>query len=513
MKLKKALCILAAANLIAGSCIVPSAAAADEPSASPQVIYGDADESGIVDVSDAVLIAKFASADSTAKITDAGKINADVDLNEVVDSDDLTQVLEFIVHLRKALGPQTVNPQYQSVNLLDGITPNTIEGKKVDDAFVLSQLNFSSELFRNCAFAEQEKPNLLISPLSVTQALAMTANGAKGETKKQMEQVLGGTLEMNALNEYYYDYTSNLASSEKASLDLANSIWILDDESVIKVPQAFLQTTADYYDSAVFRAAFDEGTLNDINAWISDNTHGMIPHMLDQIDPGNVMFLINALAFDAKWSEPLEPLDRKANFYVQADMVKPVDMMKGTADAYISDKYSAGFLKYYEGGDYAFAAILPDAEQAVTISDYIGMMSGESLKALLDSRKKTEVQVYVPKFSYDYDIVLNETLSKMGMELPFLPAADFTGLDSLGGTYIDYVLHKTFIAVDELGTKAGAATVVSMRKNSMPQTIIRLDCPFIYMILDMHTNLPVFMGVLNDPAPDIQAGKVANYVS
>lgn len=503
MKHTKMLSAAIAACILTGSCITPNAAAAG--SAPQEILYGDANQSGIVDISDAVLIARFYAEDWNARISDAGLVCADVNLDGYVDLDDTIWILQHLTHTRKTLGIAEIltESKYSAANLTDGVAAAAVTGKQADSTFIHSQLALTANLLRETARQEESGKNLLISPLSISQALAMTANGASGQTLSEMESVLGDDLTIDDLNAYYYDYTANLPDSKKGSLKLANSIWFRDEAARIQVPEAFLKTNADYYGADAFRAAFDESTLTDINNWVNYHTHEMIPTLLDEIDPWSVMYLINALAFEAEWTEPYETSQiHTGNFRLSDGSAIEVPMMYGSEYLYLEDEYATGFIKTYGSGEYSFAAILPKESEAVTVSDYIGMMDADSLQALLDSRRYEKVLTAMPKFSYAYDTSLAAPLMEMGMPTAFSGLADFSGLSAEGNVYISDVLHKTFITVDERGTKAGAVTAVIMNDGAAldPPKEVYLDRPFIFMILDERTQLPVFIGYVMDPS-------------
>ena len=129
----------------------------------------------------------------------------------------------------------------------------------------------------------------------------MTANGAANETLSQMEEVLGKDIPLEELNEYLYYYVNNLPSEEKSKLNIANSIWFRDDEDRLTVEKDFLQKNADYYNAAIYKSPFDDQTLQDINYWVKTNTDGMIDKILEKIDDDSIMYLINAIVFDAEW--------------------------------------------------------------------------------------------------------------------------------------------------------------------------------------------------------------------
>ena len=502
MKFRKALSALLAVCTLAGSCITPAAVSADlaEPR---EIIYGDVNLDEKVDVSDAVMIARFYVMDWGLEITDTGKKQGDVNLDGNLDDDDMLAILQYIARKRTQLGvkEERQEQKYNSVNLTEAVAAGEAVGKEADEAFISSQMKLTVDLFREAAADQQsEGKDVLISPLSVSQALAMTANGADGETKTEMEKLLGDTLDIDTLNQYYYDYTERLTGGEDPALHLANSLWVNKDENRIKVPQAFLQTTKDYYHAEAFSTPFDDSTVKDVNNWVNFHTHEMIPKLLEKCDPEWVMMLVNALAFEAEWSEPYERMNIRDTTFHAYDGDMTVEMMSSEEGRYISDENAVGFIKPYKGGQYSFAAVLPN--ENMTVSQYVDAMTPESLQKLLGSATNDTVYARLPKFTYDYDLIMNKGLQDLGMKKAFLDA-DFSQLSSNGHPNIDMVLHKTFIQVDERGTKAGAVTAVMLAEcvaEDPPQPkYVYLDRPFIYMILDRKTNLPVFIGYVLHP--------------
>lgn len=189
----------------------------------------------------------------------------------------------------------------RSTDLMEGVSCKTVNSRPADDRFIKSQAEFALALFKE---SMKDGVNSLVSPLSVTLALAMTANGADGETLAEMEKLLGGDIPIDELNEYLHTYVSRLPSDEKAKLNIANSIWFKDDEDSLVVNKDFLQRNADYYGASAYKSPFDDSTVGDINGWVDENTDGMIKKLLDNIPEEAVMYLINAICFDAEWSNP-----------------------------------------------------------------------------------------------------------------------------------------------------------------------------------------------------------------
>lgn len=389
----------------------------------------------------------------------------------------------------------------QAADLMEGVKANTVPGKAADDAFAQSQMRLAVDLFQSSVL-ESKDENVLISPLSIQLALAMTANGADGNTKAEMEALLGGEISLEDLNEYLYSYVNNLPSAEKYKLQIANSIWFRDDEGRLQVEKGFLQKNADYYGAQAYKAVFDDQTLKDINNWVKDHTDGMIDSILDQIDEDAVMYLINALVFDAEWQHVYDKSDvYKGKFTNIGGTEKQVDMMHSEETVYLQDENAIGFMKPYSGSKYNFAVLLPN--EGVDIYEYIAGLTGESLMETLSTPQLGMVMATLPKFSYEYELTMNDVLKELGMPSAFSgDTADFSKMapSSRGNIYIGDVLHKTFISVDELGTKAGAVTKVQMNDESAPMSewVVTLNRPFVYMIIDNKTNLPVFIGTVMD---------------
>ena len=386
-------------------------------------------------------------------------------------------------------------------NLTEDVTAHP-PAEASDPAMAAARLtDFGLRLFRE---GQTEGKNTLYSPLSVLCALSMTANGAQGETRTQMEAVLG--MKVEDLNAFLYAYIQELSREGDDRMSLANSIWFTDDER-FTVNQDFLQTNADYYGADLYRAPFNDATCKAINDWVKNKTDGMIPQILDRIPADAVMYLVNALAFEAEWAEPyLEHQVREGDFRLSLDEAETVEFLYGREHAYLETDNATGFLKYYMGGQYAFAALLPN--EGVTVTELVNSLDGAQLHELLNHPVSVPVDTAIPKFETKYDVELSEALADMGMPLAFDGGrADFTALGTADeNIYISRVLHKTFISVTEQGTKAGAATVVEMAKNTSigpgfdEVKKVYLDRPFVYMLVDMRTGTPFFIGTMMDPA-------------
>lgn len=409
-------------------------------------------------------------------------------------------ILCLSVFITSLAGCSAADAKITAVDQMTNIEPEKIsENISATENFDNAGSDFAIQLFKETA---NEEENVLISPLSVYPALAMTANGADSNTLSQMEQTL--RMPIHELNESLHSYISALPNEETSKLYLANSIWFRDEKD-LTINKAFLQTNANWYNAQIYKASFDDTTLHDINTWVSDKTDGMIGQIVNHIEKDSYMYLINALSFDAKWKEPYEKPSVKSGVFTKEDGSKQdVELMYSSEYQYIQDENAKGFLKPYDGGAYAFAALLP--EEDISLADYIGSLSGKKLKKLLSQTETCTVHTAIPKFKMEYNTNLNQALISLGMKDAFSETeADFSGIGTFTSPeyrlFINRVLHKTSISVMEKGTKAGASTVVEMKESgafqqpSEPKEVY-LDRPFVYMIIDCKQHFPIFIGTL-----------------
>lgn len=374
-------------------------------------------------------------------------------------------------------------------DLTEGISKNESASKAPDDEFKAAASSFAAELFKD---NYSKGKTTLVSPLSVLTALALVQNGAQGNTLAQLEQALGG-LDRDTLNAYMRAYCDFLTESDE--LKIANSVWT---DSSAEAKRAFLQKAVDSYSAQIFSAPLSsKKTVSSINSWVKKNTDGMIPKIIENADRDAVMMLINAVAFEAKWETPYTNDDiEKLEFNSYSGKSKKTEFMCSTESVYLSDSDAVGFMKPYKNGRFAFAALLPDENTG--IDDYVASLSGDKLMKIFSSAKRgNEVNVKMPKFRAEYSTQLIDTLKKMGVKDAFdSKTADFSSLIENRDAYIATVVHKTFIEVDENGTRAAASTLVGADTMSLMEPYsVCLNRPFVYMIVDTETNLPLFIGV------------------
>lgn len=367
-----------------------------------------------------------------------------------------------------------------------------------DEAKVVSALTeFSLRLFEE-NLKDQGEANVLISPTSVITAFGMTTFGAKGNTLAQMQEVFG--VKRGELTKLSGKYMNN----DSKVLKLANSVWFTNDDR-LTVKDEFLQFNEEFYSADIYEAAFNAATCESINKWVEKKTDGMIKDILDEIPADAVMYLINALAFESEWAEQYKESDiwKDAKFTTSEGIVQKVDLMCSEEALYLVDEEAKGFIKQYKDRNYAFVALLPN--EGVSVEDYVKNLSADHLQNMLSNPYKgAVVKAYLPQFSHEYNVEMSDLLKGMGMTDAFDgKKADFTdmAISSEGNIFINRVIHKTFIEVSPVGTKAGAATVVEMMNESaiMYDEVheVRLDRPFLYMIIDCENNMPLFIGTVN----------------
>ncbi|WP_308064875.1 serpin family protein [[Clostridium] symbiosum] len=391
----------------------------------------------------------------------------------------------------------------QSEAMMKGIKPNTVEtSMPLDGEQRIAVADFGVQLFQE---SQVNGKNILISPVSVLCALGMTANGTHGNTLSQMEEVFG--MPIGELNEYLYTYVNNLPKGKKYKLNIANSIWL--KETVTGFKRDFLQLNADYYKGDIYTFSSEDPIIQDINLWVSEKTDGMIKDILDNGASRGDVFLVNALAFNSVWQEIYrENQVKNGGFTTEDGKKQDVIMMYSPEGIYLEDEKAEGFIKYYADQKYAFAALLP--EKGVSVSEYVSTLTGRRLMDILDHGQRIAVSAAIPMFETEYCVEMQDILMEMGMQDAFNDAtADFSEMYDLEENHfnrfaIQKVVHQAHFALDEEKTKAGAATVV-VETTSCLDTFepeegkeVYLDRPFVYMIIDCETKLPVFIGTLMD---------------
>ncbi|HEX8684721.1 MAG TPA: serpin family protein [Ardenticatenaceae bacterium] len=363
-----------------------------------------------------------------------------------------------------------------------------------------------------------EEGNLFYSPYSISLALAMTYAGARGETEQQMAQTLhfdlpqeqlhpafnALDLELSSLGQTEGEEETEGEADERFQLNIANALW--GQQGYAFRPE-FLDLLARNYGAGLGLLDFGsdpEAARQTINDWVSDATEEKIENLIPEgvLNGGTRLVLTNAIYFTAAWASQFEEsatMDRPFHLLDGGEVSVPM-MAQTESYRYVEGEGYQAIELPYRGADVSFVAILPAEGE---FEAFEAALSGEQAESILGSLAYEEVVLTMPKFTYESAFSLVEILKAMGMPAAF-DAADFSGMDGTQSLAISEVLHKAFIAVDEEGTEAAAATAVAMTESAaMPPedpAVMVLDRPFIYLIRDNATGTLLFIGRLTDPS-------------
>lgn len=353
--------------------------------------------------------------------------------------------------------------------------------------------------------------NPVLSPVSAYLALSLAGCGADGSTRDEFYSVLGNdmmTLSDDMMNRFG-------AAGDQLNLSIANSAWI-DDQFIVK--DEWIGTVKSLMDAESFQAdLYTEQTMNQINHWIDEKTNGLIDNMLaEPLDEQTRLALLNTIYFKGKWVLPFEAQNtHKEDFYLQKgqERVEQVDMMNLYMKEldYISNDFVEGVILPYQQNDtndrtqLAFVALKPIGTNVM--KDVYSKLTNQVISDMIANKQTQTVNLKLPKFEVTFDTNLNQSLINIGLKECFEEGK--ANFDQLGKTknqdtlFINLVRQKAKIIVDEEGTEAAAATeILMMDRGGMigpdPKELY-FNEPFLYMIMDMETELPLFIGVLDCP--------------
>lgn len=362
---------------------------------------------------------------------------------------------------------------------------------------VVQDNDFSFELLRQ-TIASSKDNNVTVSPLSVSMALGMTLNGARGETKSQMETALYlSGLSTDEINEYYKTMITELPAIDPLTkLSIANSIWYRDN---FAVKADFLKTNVDYFNAYVKALDFNKDWAKDtINNWVNKNTKGLIPSIVDQINSDAVMYLVNAVYFKGVWRLKFDKkLTQEGDFENAKGATKKVNFMKQeNSFGYYADENAEYVDLEYGNKAFSMTFVLPN--EGKSTSDILQNLNAKSFATITDNIRSKALILYLPRFKTESKFELNAPLKSMGMPLAFTDMADFGNIAD-ARLLISKVMHKTYLAVDEEGTEAAAVTSVEMVLTSMPIIPeVRFDKPFVFVLREKSTGVILFTGVVGD---------------
>ena len=372
-----------------------------------------------------------------------------------------------------------------------------IEDKPTDSKTNFADIDFSLKFLK----MENKKNNMVYSPLSIKYALKMLNHGANGNTKTQIESVIGN------IDLVKYDNIDNI-------LSLANALYIRDTYSQYAKDE-YKDILLNKYNAEIKYDAFRSADA--INNWIENKTFGQIKNMLkDEIvtNPNNEMFLINALAIDMAWKDKFdEENTHGGTFYLENGNEMTATMMnqetKSDNVSYYKDSNVTAIsmdLEEYENEQMEFIAIMPNND----LSNYVENLEEDTLKNItsnltLASKTKNGLDIFIPRFSFDYELSLDDDLKTLGITDAFDEnLADFSNMSSKRPLWVGGALHKANIDFTEKGVKAAAVTVIYMTDESIminenKPIEIKIDKPFMYLIKDKKTNEIWFVGTVYEP--------------
>ncbi|MDT8370208.1 MAG: serpin family protein [Longimicrobiales bacterium] len=380
--------------------------------------------------------------------------------------------------------------------------PRALSG--VEQELITASNGFGMELMRRVV-AEEDGPNVVLSPLSASIALGMALNGAAGTTFDAMRETLGyGDLTQAEINAAYRELLDLLTGLDPTvEIGIANSVWA--DEG-FPFRQSFHDAVMAAFDARLeTRDLQDPAAVTAINDWVAEATNGFIPTLLDRIDPEIVLFLVNAIYFDGSWTTRFDTDETVSAPFRRADgsdvTVDLMSLRQHVAPVHFGERYTAVELAY-GGGAFGMVVVVPRGE--TTARELAAELSAPWWEGLVDGLAEAEVdRIALPRFTLTWGTALNDALKAMGMEEAFTPGgADFTNLSPQGDQlFINRVMQKSFIEVDEAGTRAAAVTSVEFGVVSVPPQVVA-DRPFLFAIRDRISGTVLFTGLVGDPTAE-----------
>lgn len=391
--------------------------------------------------------------------------------------------------------PTEDGPPVQLTSLPRQLTPAEQQTLAAGNAFSLA-------LFRQLA-QSQKGQNVFVSPLSASMALGMAMNGAGGQTLAAMQQTLGvGPGDLAQIDAGYQGLVDLLRGLDPSTtFQFANSIWY---RNTFSFKQSFLDTTKYWFDAAVTPLNFDDtsASLATINGWVNNATKGKIPTILNQITPDEVMFLMNAIYFKGSWAARFDPaLTTPGTFYAADGSTETVPMMHRNENVSppMRDAYQSNLniveLPYGNG---AFAMDILAPFPAANVDSVAASLTTAEWTRLVGALHDDDPELSMPKFTLEYERLLNDDLTSLGMGIAFSDAADFSGM-STAQLLLKFVKQKAYVDVNEDGTEAAAVTAVGVVPTSL--RVIQIDHPFIFVIRERLSGTILFMGKVESLPP------------
>ena len=408
--------------------------------------------------------------------------------------------------------PPSPTPAPISVNILQSEKPRITSPEVNESDFTMLVEENSAFAFDLYQLLRQDNNNVFFSPYSISQALAMTYSGARGETEKQMSDTLHFVLSQDRLHPAFNGLDIELSKrgegaqgkdEEGFRLNIVNAIWGQEDYRFLS---EFLDVLAENYGAGLraldFVNAPEESRIT-INDWVSEQTEGRIEDLIPEgaIDALTRLVLTNAIYFNAAWQFPFnEDATTDGPFYLLDGGEVIVPMMTQTESfGYTKgDDYQAVELPY-DGQELSMIILLPSDGQ---FENFESSMVYQRVTGIISSLAGQQVNLTIPKFEFESEFSLKKALTTMGMPVAFSADADFSGMTGNRDLAIDDILHKAFVSVDEAGTEAAAATAVIMTLTAVPAppVVVTVDRPFIFLIRDIETGTILFIGRVVNPS-------------
>ena len=393
------------------------------------------------------------------------------------------------------------NPQIKAEINLDAVATQKFDEDKMNAGYG----EYTFKMLAATA-ANAQKANVMISPASIMMALDMCAAGAKEETLKELNDLFAKDSDPLEQQAFAAELMKRINNAQKVDFACANAVWCNEKVLVDGANATYVNYIKKTFEAEFRSAKFDSHTHEGINKWVDEKTNHMIDKIFDQpLNSRTAMVLVNAIRFEGKWKTSYDEDHVFSKEFKGTNGKQTVKMLASNENIYFSSDKATGFIKFYEGDEYGFLAILPNDEK-VSANDFVKSFSYEDYKKFINNRQATEVIAQMPEFKSDYLTELKPILQALGVKQAFEPdTANFKGIADtmLDNVFISSVLHKTHIEVDRKGTKAAAVTAVRMEANAamepkeQPKYVI-CDRPYVYAIVDRATMNPIFIGTVNN---------------
>lgn len=389
---------------------------------------------------------------------------------------------------------QSILPTMQPIEL--NATEKEMAAQQGDFASTLSL-----ELYRQ--LGGEKMDNWLVSPFSLQCALGMLSNGANGETHEEILYTLGlSQYSQEEVNAYFKKLIEGLHTVNSAiTVKTANSVW---GNAEVPLKDDFQKMNIENYSAMVSQLDFsDPSAVEQINAWCNQTTEGLIPSILEEVNPTATVYLLNSLYFKARWESEFAPeKTQEGDFNTSSGKVVKADFMQTQRmAAYVENEWFTSTSLSYQNDSYVMRLILPQPEISI---DQVLQALSESDENLWKNTILADINLKMPRFTLENKMDLTPTLQALGMKKAFSGGADFSSMSDVA-TYISLVQQATRLKVDEEGSEGAAVTVIEgylsdlMRPLPEEEVDFFLDRPFLFQIIESSTGTVLFMGQVGSP--------------